>query len=243
MPYVPVSGTRLYYEETGPSTGRPLLLLHAALQTSESMEPLRKLMAPYGCRIITADQRGHGRSANPGRSFSVKLLADDIATLISHLGLERPVIAGYSLGGIVGLELARRGMASALVVLASRFRPARKGRKSFDPDDIRRRSPVWAKQLAERHVEIPWDELAVELGALLEDWVGFSPADLASITCPVLVVQGDRDEMVSFEQGQALAAAIPGAIFQPVPRAGHPELLYRQDALQAVEACITKYLS
>lgn len=235
MPYVPVHGTRLYYEETGPSGGRPLLLLHAALQTGESMKPLAELFEPKGFRVVMPDQRGHGRTANPARSLSVRQLADDVEALMAQLGLERPIIAGYSLGGIVGMTLASRGLAGGLVILASRVQPAAKGRKAFAPANIRERSPQWVKQLEERHVEVYWEELATELGLLLEEtWPGFTPEELGAIRCPVLVVQGDKDLMVPVEQAHLIADLVPGAQLQIIPRAGHPELLYRQDALNVV---------
>jgi pimeloyl-ACP methyl ester carboxylesterase len=235
MPYVPVQGTRFYYTEAGPSTGRPVLLLHAALQTSASMEPLIRLMSPLGLRMAAPDQRGHGRSANPGRTLQVPQLADDMVALMGKLGLVKPILVGYSLGGIVAIELARRGLASALLVLASRIHPAERGPSAFDPAHIRERTPLWAKQLAVKHEEMSWDELSVELGQMLETWSGFSTLDLASIGCPTLVVQGDQDEMVPIEQARELAATIPGARFYEVPRAKHPELLYRQDAMREVE--------
>jgi pimeloyl-ACP methyl ester carboxylesterase len=238
MPYAPVSGTRLHYEETGPSTGRPFLLLHAALQTGESMAPLRSLLSPMGFRLVSPDQRGHGRSANPGRGLTFPRLADDMVELMERLGLERPLVAGYSLGGIVGLELARRGLVSGLVVLASRIHPAPAESQAFEPDDIRRRSPVWAGHLAKQHVETPWEELAVELGALLKSWPGFAPADLGAIACPTLVVQGDRDHMVSVEEARELAALVPGAGLHVVLRTGHPDLLYRADAIAAVRGFV-----
>lgn len=243
MPFIPVAGTRLYYTESGPATGRPMLLLHAALQTSESMEPLQELLAPLGLRLIAVDLRGHGRTANPARTLSLPQLADDVVALMEHLGLERPLLAGYSLGGIVAIELARRGLAGGLVVLASRIRPARRGRETFDPANIRARSPIWAKQLAERHVEQAWEELAASLGELLTTWPGFDPADLARITIPVLVVQGDKDQMVSVGQAQDLTAAVPGARLHVVSRAGHPELLYRPDAMRTVYEFVRDHLT
>lgn len=244
MPYAPVSGTRIYYDETGPSGGRPLLLLHASLQTGESMAPLRDLLAPLGFRLIIPDQRGHGRTANPGRTLAIGQLADDMEALMAHLGIERPLLAGFSLGATVGIELARRGRLSGLVVLAGRILTAPRGRKAFDPEDIRRRSPVWVTQLEARHVEIPWDELAVELGNMFEvSWPGFTRSDLASIACPTLVVQGDRDLMVPVEQGRELAATVQQGEFRLAPRAGHPDLLYRQDTLEAVKEFFSAQLA
>ncbi|MFZ5826050.1 MAG: alpha/beta fold hydrolase [Bacillota bacterium] len=240
--YLPVAGTRLYYTESGPADGRPMLLLHAALQTAESMEPLRELLSPLGLRLIAVDLRGHGRTANPARSLSLPQLADDIEALMTYLGLERPWLVGYSLGGIVAIELARRGLAGGLVVLASRIRPASRARVTFDPANIQARSPLWAEQLAGKHVEQTWEELAVSLGELLTTWPGFDPAGLARIEIPVLVVQGDRDQMVSLGQAQNLVAAVPGARLQVVPRAGHPELLYRKDAMSAVYEFVRDHL-
>ena len=234
MPFLTASGTRLYYEEYGVPGGRPALLLHASLQTSDSMDPLRDLLVPLALRLIIPDQRGHGRSGNPTRSLSIPMLADDITSLMHQLGLERPIVAGYSLGGIVGIELARRGLVSGAVVLAARTQTASRGRAAFDPENLRQRSPLWAQQLAEKHVEIPWEELALELGLMLETWPGFAREELAAITCPMLVVQGDRDLMVPLGQAEELAATVPGARLYVAPRAGHPELLYRPDAMKAV---------
>ncbi|HWI51581.1 MAG TPA: alpha/beta fold hydrolase [Symbiobacteriaceae bacterium] len=236
MPFAAIAGTRLYYEETGPSAGRPLLLLHASLQTCESMAPLRARLAPLGYRMVTPDQRGHGRTGNPGRTLGIAQLADDMEALIGHLGLERPIVAGFSLGGTVGIELARRGRLAGLVVLASRIFTVSRGQRALDPADIRRRSPLWVRQLEERHVETPWEELSIELGTMFETWPGFSVEELSGITCPTLVVQGDNDQMVPVDQGEALAAAVGGAKFHLVPRAGHPDLLYRRETVETVHS-------
>lgn len=242
MPYMPVAGTRIYYEESGSPWGRPLLLLHAALQTAEATEPLRALVEPAGYRMVSPDQRGHGRSANPGQGFTIARLADDMVALMAALGMERPVVAGFSLGGTVAIELAQRGLVSGLVVLASRIRAVGVGdtaqwrATAFDPADIRHRSPVWAAHLAEVHVETPWEALATQLGELFAGWPGFSAVDLAAITCPTLVVQGDHDEMVPVAQAQELTAGVPGAQLYLAPRGKHPELLYRADVQRVVGA-------
>lgn len=242
MPYIPVAGTHIYYAESGSPGGRPLLLLHAALQTAEATEPLVSLVGPFGYRMVSPDQRGHGRSANPDQGFTIARLADDMVALMVALGLEQPVVAGFSLGGTVAVELARRGLVSGLVVLAGRIRAAGVGdgaegrANAFDPAGIRRRSPLWAEHLAEVHVQTPWEQLAVQLGELFAGWPGFSAADLAGIACPTLVAQGDQDEMVPVVQARELAGAIPGAQLYIAPRGKHPELLYRSDVQRIIGA-------
>lgn len=234
----PAGGT-LWYAESGPADGRPMLLLHAALQTHESMAPLVEELAPLGLRLVAVDLPGHGRSTHSG-PLTIAGMADAVEALIDRLGLGRPLVAGYSLGGMVGIELALRGRASGLIVLASRIRPAGDGRAAFAPAAIRRRSPLWARQLEEKHTATPWERLATALGEELATWPGFDPAALAALSVPVLVVQGDRDQMVPLEQGQELARLAPQGRFHLVPRAGHPELLYRTDARAAVKEFLEK---
>ena len=72
-------------------------------------------------RVITSDSRGHGRSSNPAGSLSYAAIADDIATLIQTLGLDSPIVGGWSDGGQIALEFAVRhpGVAAALIVGAA----------------------------------------------------------------------------------------------------------------------------
>lgn len=242
-------GGTLWYAEYGPADGRPVLLLHAALQTHESMAPLIEALSPLGLRLIAVDLPGHGRSVLPGQGgpahhdrLTIGGMADAVADLIDRLGLGRPPVAGYSLGGMVGIELALRGRVAGLVVLASRIRPAADARAVFAPAAIRRRSPLWARQLEEKHTAASWEALAAALGEELATWPGFDPAALSSLPVPLLVVQGDRDQMVPLEQGQELARLAPRGRFHLVPRAGHPELLYRSDALTAVKEFLARLL-
>lgn len=103
--YADVNGLTLYYETHG--TGRPLIALHGGLGSGEMFEPLLPALTANH-RVIAVDLQGHGRTADIDRPLDVRLLADDIAALIDHLGLERPDVFGYSLGGGVALQTAIR---------------------------------------------------------------------------------------------------------------------------------------
>src|SRR5207245_3991421 len=59
-----------------------------------------------GHQVIAPDVQGHGRTADIDRPIDVRLMADDIAALVDHLGLDRPDVVGYSLGGGVALQTA-----------------------------------------------------------------------------------------------------------------------------------------
>jgi pimeloyl-ACP methyl ester carboxylesterase len=101
--YAEVNGINLYYETHG--AGRPIILLHGGLMSGETFGPVLPTLAEDH-QVIVVDLQGHGRTADIDRPIDIKLMADDIAALIDHLGLDRPDIVGYSLGGGVALFTA-----------------------------------------------------------------------------------------------------------------------------------------
>jgi pimeloyl-ACP methyl ester carboxylesterase len=103
--YAEVNGINLYYETHG--TGRPMILLHGGLMSGEMFSPILPALTDRH-QVITVDLQGHGRTADIDRPIDARLMADDIAALIDHLGLEKPDIVGYSLGGGVAFFTAMK---------------------------------------------------------------------------------------------------------------------------------------
>src|SRR5438034_1414193 len=103
--YADVNGINLYYETHG--TGRPMVLLHGGLGSGEMFAPVLSAYTA-GHQVILPDLQGHGRTADIDRPIDVRLMAGDIAALIGHLGLDRPDVVGYSLGGGVALHTAAK---------------------------------------------------------------------------------------------------------------------------------------
>jgi pimeloyl-ACP methyl ester carboxylesterase len=101
--YAEVNGINLYFETIG--TGRPLILLHGGLGSSEMFGPSLPTLAERH-QIIAVDLQGHGRTADIDRPIDIRLMAEDIAALIDHLGLDKPDVVGYSLGGGVAFFTA-----------------------------------------------------------------------------------------------------------------------------------------
>ena len=101
--YAEVNGINLYFETLG--TGRPLILLHGGLGSGEMFGPILPALAAQH-QVIAVDLQGHGRTADIDRPIDIRLMADDIAALIDHLGLDKPDVVGYSLGGGVAFFTA-----------------------------------------------------------------------------------------------------------------------------------------
>src|SRR5262245_35463794 len=84
--YANVNGINLYYEIHG--AGQPLILLHGGVGAIEMFgDTLPKLA--QGRQVIAADLQAHGRTVDIDRPMTFEAMADDIAGLIRHLGLDQ----------------------------------------------------------------------------------------------------------------------------------------------------------
>ena len=104
--YADVNGLHMYYETHG--TGKPLVVLHGGLGSGEMFGPVVPALAAGGHQVILPDLQAHGRTADIDRPIDARLMADDIAALIGHLGLDKPDVFGYSLGGGVAFWTAAK---------------------------------------------------------------------------------------------------------------------------------------
>ncbi|HSR94448.1 MAG TPA: alpha/beta hydrolase [Solirubrobacterales bacterium] len=102
-------GHRIGFDEYGEGE-RPIVLVHGLLMNRRMFERLGPALAKRGNRVICVDLLGHGRSDQPDdlRLYSMPLFGEQVVALLDHLGLERAVVGGTSLGANVALELAVR---------------------------------------------------------------------------------------------------------------------------------------
>jgi pimeloyl-ACP methyl ester carboxylesterase len=103
MSYADVNGINLYYEIRG--EGKPLVLLHGGLGSGEMFAAVLPAFTARR-QVVLVDLQGHGRTADVDRPFDFRVMAQDVAALIDHLGLDRPDVTGFSMGGAVALHLA-----------------------------------------------------------------------------------------------------------------------------------------
>ena len=101
--YAAVNGMNLYYEVHG--AGRPLILLHGGLSSTETLDAIVAPLAA-GRQVITVDLQAHGRTADIDRPMTYAAMADDMAALLKELGIGKADFMGYSLGGGVALRAA-----------------------------------------------------------------------------------------------------------------------------------------
>ena len=197
--YAEVNGLSMYFETLG--SGRPLILLHGGLGSGEMFGPVLPVLAEHH-QVITPDLQGHGRTADIDRPIDIRLMADDIAALIDHLGLEQPDMVGYSLGGGVALLTAVKYPAKVrrLVSMSANIR-----RDAIPPEMLAQQEQVNAaaaefmkdtpmyrlyQQVAPRPEDFP--RLLDKMGESMAQDFDFSE-EVRGLQVPTLIVAADAD--------------------------------------------------
>jgi len=101
-----INGNTLAYSDRG--EGLPLVLIHGFPLCRKMWRPQAEALAKAGCRVITPDLRGLGESALASETVSMDVYADDMAALMDHLGIDKAVVGGMSLGGYVLFNFLER---------------------------------------------------------------------------------------------------------------------------------------
>ncbi len=252
MVELPGRGTTYVTDTPGPEPDAPsIVLLHAVgctglLTWFPVIEPLSRRY-----RVVTLDLRWHGRGIQ-SEEFSLADCADDVASLIDVLGLDRPIIAGYSMGSIIAQRMWRQhpDTVSGLVLAATigHFRHGTKELLFHQSMELamgaaRERSRTRTVQHAARHAT---DDLP---RADLHDWAlrefrSTSPWAVAralaalgrhhsrpwlrDIDLPTAVVITHRDKVLPPRDQVALARSIPGATTHDID-AGHAACVLQAD--------------
>jgi pimeloyl-ACP methyl ester carboxylesterase len=202
MSYADVNGISLYYEEHG--AGEPLVLMHGGIGAGELFAPILPALAEHR-RVIVVDLAGHGHSPDPGgRLLRAQLMADDIAQLVAHLGLEQVDMMGYSLGGMVALRTAIQHphRVKRLVLVSVAFQRAGNHAEviatmdAMQPEiaELMKQSPIYAvyERIAP-HAE-DFDTLVAKTAEFLKDDYDWT-AEVAELTAPTLLVYADADSI------------------------------------------------
>jgi|WetSurMetagenome_2_1015567.scaffolds.fasta_scaffold72720_2 2-succinyl-6-hydroxy-2,4-cyclohexadiene-1-carboxylate synthase len=232
MSYILSADATLYYEEYG--TGEPLVLLPGLLGSVESH--WRRFMPEYAKHFhtIAVDLRGHGRTNNPSRRLVLSQCVDDLHILLDTLEIERALFCGYSFGGYLALAYAIRHprKAGGVAVHATRYTwdadTVAAMAEALDPDAAAAKVPDWTAALARDHLPgngpDGWRDLMLAARPLIRSLAGdgIGADGLGTLACPVLVTRCADDELVTHEEVERLAAAIPGGRSHTFGAGKHP---------------------
>ncbi|MEV5878308.1 alpha/beta fold hydrolase [Streptomyces sp. NPDC052101] len=245
MNAITLRGATIDYDDLGPSTGRAVLLIHGHPFNRTLWAPQAKALSEAGYRVITPDLRGYGRSSvTPGKVF-LSDFADDLAALLDHLGIERAVVGGVSMGGQITMEFQRRHPQRVqALVLSDTSAPA-------ETDEGKKFRNHLADRLLAEGMDGYADEVidkmlaaynVVEMPAVADRVLGMMRATdprgaaaalrgraerpdyrdtLASVRVPVLIVVGADDVYTPIAEAEAIRGLVPQSTMTVIERAGH----------------------
>jgi pimeloyl-ACP methyl ester carboxylesterase len=231
---------------TDRGAGRPILLLHGGAGPMSVAGFAQLLADRHGAHVYVPTHPGFGGTARPDWLNGVPRLAQVYARLLADLDLREVLVIGNSIGGWIGAELALtepRRLGGLVLVDAGGIDvpghpPADFFALSFE--EVIQRS--WHNPAAFPKSPAPPSEaerailggnraaLAVYGGKTGMVDPSLRPR-LGQIRLPTLVLWGESDRIVDPDYGRAYAAAIPGARFELLPRAGHVPQLETPDSL------------
>lgn len=204
-----------------------ILLLHGALGSAGQLQPLADTLSKT-YHVHTLNFSGHGGN-DTHESFAIELFAEDVLQYMATHLLDNVIIFGYSMGGYVGMYLAKHhpGKVSKLITLATKFHwdapTAAKEVKMLDPEQTILKVPVFAETLQKRHGN--WTvvmQKTADMMLRLGTDNTLKTEDYPAINIPCLLLLGDRDKMISLEETVQTYKLLPNAQMGMLPNTAHP---------------------
>lgn len=239
MPTMNVGGQTLFYEDTG-GNGPVVVFSHGLLMDRTMFAPqIAALSQNY--RVISWDERGHGKTGDATAPFSYYDSAADITGLLQGLSIPSAVFAGMSQGGYLSLRAALRypQMVAGLVLMDTQARPE-------NPETLPHYTQLitaWVNNGLDEQTAATIEHIILGDGyanapAWKAKWKQVTPSNLlqifntlvtrddisgslSQIKVPALVIHGDADNAIPLAHAEEMANRLPQAELKVIPGGGH----------------------
>ena len=200
-------GVNIYFKDWGPKEAQPIVFHHGWPLSADDWDNQMLFFLAEGFRVIAIDRRGHGRSDQVSEGHDMDHYAADVSAVVEHLDLHNAVHVGHSTGGgQVARYVARYGqpqgrVAKAVLISAQFYLDVASGPfYGFNRDGA---------EVSQGTIQNWWRQGMIgSAKAHYEGIKAFSETDqtedLKSITLPVLVMQGDDDQVVPYKNAAIL---------------------------------------
>lgn len=205
-----------------------LLLLHGALGTKDQFRSLKdKLSNEF--EVHDFDFEGHGESKST-KDFTMNLFTENVVNYLSKNNIKKTHIFGYSMGGYVGLNVAKYfpDVVEKIITLGTKFdwtkESAEHEMKMLDPKKIEEKVPAFANKLASIHSNNNWKTVVTRTAKMmygLGTGEKISKKELEEIKHEVLIGIGSKDRMVSIEESKESARILPNGRLEIIENFQH----------------------
>jgi len=208
-----VNGIELFYHKSG--HGDPIILLHGNGQDHRIFKKIiKRLSDKY--TVYALDSRGHGKSSKV-KHLEYKDKMEDVAEFIRTLKIERPILYGFSDGGIIGLLLAIKYsyILKKLIISGA----------NTQPEEI--------KKYAVNLIKAGYFLTKSSKFKLMLTQPNITALELNTIITPTLVLAGHRD-VVKEENTRFIAANIPGSELRIIKNENHSSYVLDNEKLYEI---------
>lgn len=206
-----------------------LLLLHGALGTKDQFRSLKeKLSSEF--QVHDLDFEGHGERVS-SKEFTMDLFTENVIEYLSAKEIDKTHIFGYSMGGYVGLNVAKKhpDFVEKIITLGTKFawteETAAKEVRMLNPHKIELKVPAFASKLAAVHTINDWKEVVEKTAKMmlrLGQGERLTEKDLEEIRHETLIGIGSKDGMVSMEESKESAETLPNGVLRTIEGFLHP---------------------
>lgn len=221
----PVNGIAMYYATYG--AGDPVLLIHGGLGHADIWAN-QVIDLAKDHLVIVADSRGHGRSSRTAEPFGYDLMASDYLALLDYLKIDKVDLVGWSDGGIIGLDIAMSHpeRLDHLIAHAANIRT-----DGVDPsvaEDAVFGAYIGVMAADYARLSPTPEEFGSFVAQISEMWAtqpNWTDDQVAAITVPTMIVQGEYDEAILLEHSETIVSLIPGAEYYVMGEVSHFAML------------------
>jgi len=233
--YYDIRGFKMYVEVYG--QGKPLLFIHG---NGGSINNFTKNIPYFSTKykVIIADSRAQGKSADAADSLSYEMMADDYAALLDAMKIDSAYVVGWSDGGINGLLMAIRHpeKVKKLAITGANLRPD----TTAVPQEVWDMVTPMYTELKAKSGKTEIEKGGYKLLKLLVENPHIRLTDLQRISCPTLVIGGDHD-VIKEEHTMEIYKNIPNAYLWILPNSGHSTpVVYSNEFNSKVDAFFKK---
>jgi pimeloyl-ACP methyl ester carboxylesterase len=233
--YYDIRGFKMYAEVYG--QGQPLLFIHGnGGSISSFLKQIPYFLKKY--KVIIADSRAQGKSADSKDSLTYEMMADDYAALLDVMKIDSACVVGWSDGGINGLLMAIRHpeKVKKLAITGANLRPD----TTAVPQEVWDVVGSTYNELKNKPDKNDAEKTGYKLTKLLLEEPHISLSDLQKISCPTLVIGGDHD-VIKEEHTMEIYKSIPNAYLWILPNSGHATaVVYADEFNKKVDAFFKK---
>lgn len=225
--FIETNGVKLYYEIQG--EGDALLLLHGLTMTHEMWSPWIDDLSKNHM-VISVDMRGHGQSNNPTNKFTHKASAIDVYGLLKKLKVDKFKAMGWSSGAMTLIHMATMDttrIQSLILIGSTPYFPkaTREWLASLNYETVTADNPDWMEYMKTVHPdgEDQIRHLLNYYNQMADSYIdmNFTTPYLSTIHCPTLIINGDRDPLISNDIALSLYKAIPESYLWIIPNFEH----------------------